>query len=99
MELSKNTAIILFISVTIAFISISMPNPFLKDCNIFGCVTGQGWPIPFYYKQYCQTGDVGCRDNYFSFVRFIIDALLFYTILFLLLRIFKNIKNQKVYKR
>ena len=83
------------IAFIIVVVSSLIPSPFLPNCNIFGCIYGQGWPLPFYYSQYCSMGDVGCKDNYISASILVIDTILIAVILFLVLLIFNKFFKHK----
>lgn len=67
-----------------------IPNIFRPNCNIFGCVYGRGWPLPFYYSQFCTMGDVGCVENYISWGHLIINLVVITAVVLLLSKLLKR---------
>jgi len=63
---------------TLLLLSVFVHNPIMPNCDLFGCVYGQGWPLPFYYLEYCPLVYGGCLTNYFWPVPFAVNALFIY---------------------
>ena len=87
--------LILVITVFIVTISFFVSNPFLANCNIFGCIYGNGWPLPFYYAQYCKMGDIGCQNDYIYILHLLIDIMIIVIILFTIFIIIQKFSKNK----